>query len=347
MAGNSNLHASARNKQDEFYTQLSMIENELKHYAEHFKDKVVFCNCDDPYESSFFKFFALNFNRLGIKKLLSTGYVTSPILGTELNLWTNEEDVISTRVPYATYINDVSDLNNDGRIDLEDVKILLTGKHNCRRRLKGDNRYPAGDFRSDESIKLLKQADIVVTNPPFSLFREYILQLVEFKKDFLVIGNMNNAAYKEILPLFLGGKLWLGRNSGHYWFKVPPDYEEKKTDYKQDETGQKWRRMGNICWFTTLDYPERHEDLLLYKRYSPIDYPHYDNYDAIDIRQTKDIPADYYGVMGVPITFLGKWNPAQFEILGSSRYHDEQEFADDINFINGKGKFTRILIRRR
>lgn len=347
MAGNSNLHDSFRNKQDEFYTQLPMIENELKYYTKHFKDKIVFCNCDDPYESSFFKYFALNFNRLGIKKLLSTGYVTSQIIGTELNLFSDDNEFFPARTTYATYINDISDLNNDGRIDLEDVKLLLSGKHNCRRKIYGDDKYPAGDFRSEESIKLLKQADIVVTNPPFSLFREYVLLLMEMKKDFLIIGNMNNAAYKEILPLFLGGKLWLGRNSGHYWFKVPSDYEEKKTDYKQDEDGQKWRRMGNICWFTTLDYPERHEDLLLYKHYTPEEYPRYDDYDAIDVRQTKDIPNDYYGIMGVPITFLGKWNPSQFAILGSSRYHDGQDFANDINFINGKCKFTRILIKRR
>jgi hypothetical protein len=284
---------------------------------------------------------------LGLKKLIATGYNTSPILGKELNVWTGEETDFPVKTPYVAYINDVSDLNNDGRIDLEDVKILLTSKHNCKRKLKGDSNYPAGDFRSEECIKLLQQADIVCTNPPFSLFIPYILQLVQYKKDFLIVGRITNAGYKDVLPLFLNGKLWLGYTNGHFWFKVPADYEPKKTDYKQDETGQKWRRMGNICWFTTLDFVERHEDLILYKKYSPDKYPKYDNYNAIDIGEYKDIPGDYYDVMGVPITFLAHWNPAQFEILGSTRYHDGQDFADDINFINGKGKFTRILVKRR
>lgn len=347
MAGNSNLHDSIRNKQDEFYTQLPMIENELKHYRHHFKDKIVLCNCDDPYESSFFKYFALNFKLLGLKKLIATGYSTSQVIGKELNVWTGEETEVKARTPYVAYINDISDLNNDGRIDLEDVKILLTGKHNCKRRLKGDAQYPAGDFRSEECIKLLKQADIVCTNPPFSLFIPYILQLMEYKKDFLIVGRITNACYKDVLPLFLNGKVWLGKTDGHFWFKVPLDYEPKKTDYKQDETGQKWRRMGNICWFTTLDFDARHEDLILYKKYSPDKYPKYDNYDAIDVSEYKNIPCDYDGVMGVPVSFLAHWNPAQFDVLGSTRYHDGQDFADDINFINGKGKFSRILIKRK
>ena len=347
MAGNSNLHDSIRNRQDEFYTQLSMVENELKYYKDHFKGKVVLCNCDDPYESAFFKYFALNFNRLGIKKLISTGYVTSPILGRELDVWSGEETPIPSRIPYAAYINDVSDMNNDGRIDLEDVKILLTGKHNCKRKLKGDDTYPAGDFRSDECVKLLMQADIVVTNPPFSLFREYIAQLMEYGKKFLIIGNQNNAAFKEVIPFFLRGELWLGRNSGHYWFKVPPTYEVKPTDFKIDEAGQKWRRMGNICWFTNLDYPERHEDLILYKKYSPDAYPKYDTYDAIDIKQTKDIPCDYDGVMGVPISFLSKWNPNQFDVLGVDRYmEDNPKFGHRFK-INGKETYARVMIKRR
>lgn len=343
MPGNSNLHDSVRNKQDEFYTQLSMIENELKHYTAHFKDKVIFCNCDDPFESSFFKFFALNFKRLGIKKLLSTGYVTSPILGTELNLWTNEEKAL-VRTPYATYINDISDLNNDGRIDLEDVKLLLKGKHNCRRKLKGDEQYPAGDFRSTESIKLLKQADIVVTNPPFSLFREYFSLLMRYNKKFIIIGNLNNTTYSEITPLIVNGTVWVGQNCGHYWFKVPPDYEEKRTDYKQDETGQKWRRMGNICWFTNLDFKARHDDLLLFKHYSPECYPKYDNYDAIHINEVRDIPCDYMGVMGVPVTFLPKHNPEQFEILGIDKDLTEDHSRGKIN---GATKYARFFIRRR
>ena len=319
MAGNSNLHDSIRNKQDEFYTQLSMIENELKYYKDHFKGKVILCNCDDPYESNFFKYFALNFRRLGIKKLITTGYVTSPVLGKELNVWTGEEKDIPARTPYASYINDISDINNDGRIDLEDVKILLTGKYNCRRKLKGDKKYPAGDFRSEECLKLLRQADIVVTNPPFSLFREYLAQLIELKKNFLIIGRISATTYKEVFPYFENNKIWLGKNSGHFWFKVPDSYETKKTDFKIDETGQKWRRMGNICWFTNLDFEIRHENMILYKKYNKKDYPKYDNYDAINIDNVKDIPCDYDGIMGVPVTFFAKYCPEQFEILGCTQ----------------------------
>lgn len=344
MPGNSNLHDSIRNKQDEFYTQISMIENELKYYKDHFRGKVVFCNCDDPYESNFFKYFALNFKRLGIKKLITTGYVTSPVLGKELNVWTGEEKDIPARTPYATYINDISDVNNDGRIDLEDVKILLTGKHNCRRKLKGDDEYPAGDFRSTECLKLLKQADIVVTNPPFSLFRQYFSLLMEYNKKFVIIGNLNNTTYSEVTPTIVNGTVWVGQHSGHYWFKVPPDYEEKKTDYKQDETGQKWRRMGNICWFTNLDFEARHEDMILYKSYSPDKYSKYDNYDAIHIEEVKDIPCDYMGVMGVPVSFFPKHNPAQFEILGI-----DKELTSDHSRgkINGKTKYARFFIKRK
>lgn len=353
MAGNSNLHDSIRNKQDEFYTQLSMIENELKYYKDHFKGKVILCNCDDPYESNFFKYFALNFRRLGIKKLITTGYVTSPVLGKELNVWTGEEKDIPARTPYASYINDISDINNDGRIDLEDVKLLLTGKHNCRRKLNGDKTYPAGDFRSEECIKLLKQADIVVTNPPFSLFREYIKQLQDYNKQFLIIGRLSAVFYKDVFPYFKNNEIWLGRNSGHFWFKVPMSYEEKKTDFKIDETGQKWRRMGNICWITNLDFPERHEDSILYKHYNKIDYPNYDNYDAIEIPQTKDIPCDYFGVMGVPITFLSQLNPDQFELLGFTNTGEinkgirHSDAPHGRALLNGKELYTRLLIKRR
>lgn len=353
MAGNSNLHDSIRNKQDEFYTQLSMIENELKYYKNHFKGKIVLCNCDDPYESNFFKYFALNFRRLGIKKLITTGYVTSPVLGKELNVWTGEEKDIPARTPYASYINDIPDVNNDGRIDLEDVKILLTGKHNCRRKLKGDNTYPAGDFRSEECIRLLKQADIVITNPPFSLFREYIKQLQDYNKEFLIIGRLSAVFYKDVFPYFKKNEIWLGKNSGHFWFKVPMSYEEKKTDFKIDETGQKWRRMGNICWITNLDFPERHEDSILYKHYNPEEYPNYDNYDAIEVAQTKDIPCDYNGVMGVPITFLSQLNPDQFELLGFTNTGETNEGIRHLDathgraLLNGKEIYTRLLIKRR
>lgn len=345
MAGNSNLHSSRADKADEFYTQLSLIESELKHYKEHFKGKVVFCNCDDPFESNFFKYFAMNFNSLGLKKLIATCYATSPIVYTQLNLF-GTETVVSTeeteKKPYKIEITEVTDENQDGRTDLADVEYLLRNRKNALALLEGD-----GDFRSPECVELLKQADIVVTNPPFSLFREYMAQLMEYKKAFLIVGNQNATGYKEIFPLIRDNIVWLGYNNGHFWFAVPDTYEEKKTDFKIDENGQKWRRMGNICFFTNLDIDKRHEDMTLFRTYSPEAYPKYDNYDAINVNRTLDIPCDYYGVMGVPITFMQYYNPEQFEIVGDSRYHDGQDFSDDINFINGKGLYRRILIKRK
>lgn len=345
MAGNSNLHSSRADKADEFYTQLSLIESELKHYKEHFKGKVVFCNCDDPFESNFFKYFAINFYSLGLKKLIATCYATSPIVYTQLNLF-GTETVVSTeeteKKPYKIEITEVTDENQDGRTDLADVEYLLRNRKNALTLLEGD-----GDFRSPECVELLKQADIVVTNPPFSLFREYMAQLMEYKKAFLIVGNQNATGYKEIFPLIRDNIVWLGYNNGHFWFTVPDTYEEKKTDFKIDENGQKWRRMGNICFFTNLDIDKRHEDMTLFRTYSPEEYPKYDNYDAINVNRTLDIPCDYYGVMGVPITFMQYYNPEQFEIVGDSRYHDGQDFSDDINFINGKGLYRRILIKRK
>lgn len=347
MAGNSNLHDSMKQKQDEFYTQLPMIENELRHYKEHFKDKIILCNCDDPFESDFFKYFALNFRRLGIKKLLATGYSTSPIIGKELNVWTGEETEIKARTPYSAYINEMGDLNHDGRIDLEDVKIILKEKKNCRRRLYGDDEYPAGDFRSKECIKLLKQADIVVTNPPFSMFREYFSTLINFKKKFLIIGNMNDITFTGILPHFIEKDVWLGASSGHFWFKVPDTYENKKTDFKIDEKGQKWRRMGNICWYTNLDYPERHENMILYKKYDPNVYPFYDGTNIIDVNMTKNIPMDFDGIMGIPVSGADKIHPEQFDFVGKidSGPIDGYNLANPV--INGKVGYKRIAIKRR
>lgn len=337
MPGNSNLHDSSRNKQDEFYTNLQLIEDELRHYRHHFKDKHVLCNCDDPYESNFFKYFAMSFNSLGLKSLTATCYAYSCVAGKEIDLFTPR-----SKTPHKIVITEVGDVNGDGRVDLADVEWLIKNDKNVLTKLQGD-----GDFRSAECVELLKQSDIVVTNPPFSLFREYMALLMEYQKKFLIIGNINNTAYKEILPLVMGNKVWLGYNTGHFWFKVPPTYEDKATDFKIDDAGQKWRRMGNICWFTNLDIAKRHEDMVLFRNYSPDVYPKYDNYDAIDVARTADIPCDYFGIMGVPITFMAQHNPDQFELLGSTRYHDGQSFADDINFINGKGKFTRMLIRRK
>lgn len=349
MAGNSNLHTSRNDKADEFYTKLSLVESELKHYKEFLKGKVVFCNCDDPFESNFFKYFAMNFNVLGLKKLIATCYATSPIVYSQLALFGDEVVVGKNRSKknkkkaYKIEITEVTDENGDGRIDLVDVEYLLKNRKNVLTLLKGD-----GDFRSDECVELLKQADVVVTNPPFSLFRDFIAQLMEYKKSFIVIGNQNAITYREILPLIRDNKIWLGYNSGHFWFKVPDTYEEKKTDFKIDDKGQKWRRMGNICWFTNVDIEKRHEDMTLFRNYSPEIYPKYDNYDAIEVSKTADIPCDYYGIMGVPITFADKYNPDQFEFMGI-----DKDFTTDGNRFklteNGKQRilYARMVIRRK
>ena len=335
MAGNSNLHDSARNKQDEFYTQLSLIEKELKHYRSFFAGKTVLCNCDDPYESNFIKYFAMNFNTLRLKKLVTTCYATSPVVGDEFEYYVDNAGqlafvpdtdttplVCSTRRPYRVEITEVTDENNDGRADLADVEYLMRNRKNTMTLLNGD-----GDFRSPECVELLREADVVVTNPPFSLFREYITLLEEYRKYFIIIGNMNAVTYKEIFPMIAENRLWLGYNSGHFWFKVPDSYEIKKTDFKIDEHGQKWRRMGNICWFTNVDIEKRHENMPLFRNYSPELYPKYDNYDAINVDRTVDIPCDYYGVMGVPITFLSQYNPDQFEIVAFRKGTDGKDLV--------------------
>ena len=372
MAGNSNLHDSARNKQDEFYTQLSLIEKELKHYRSFFAGKTVLCNCDDPYESNFFKYFAMNFNTLRLKKLVTACYATSPVVGDEFEYYVDNAGqlafvpdtdttplVCSTRRPYRVEITEVTDENNDGRADLADVEYLMRNRKNTMTLLNGD-----GDFRSPECVELLREADVVVTNPPFSLFREYITLLEEYRKYFIIIGNMNAVTYKEIFPMIAENRLWLGYNSGHFWFKVPDSYEIKKTDFKIDEHGQKWRRMGNICWFTNVDIEKRHENMPLFRNYSPELYPKYDNYDAINVDRTVDIPCDYYGVMGVPITFLSQYNPDQFEIVAFRKGTDGKDlvysFPDCSHSVNVERErerertgrrtvqpYFRILVRRK
>lgn len=346
---NKDFHSAIRNKKDEFYTQLSDIELEMKHYKEHFKGKTILCNCDDPYESNFFKYFVMNFNFLGLKKLIATCYVSSPVMYTQLSLFDDMEQTFEKpadpkKKPYKVEITEVSDENGDGSLDLEDIKALLKGKKNVCTILKGD-----GDFRSDECIELLKEADIVVTNPPFSLFREYVAQLMEYNKKFIIIGNQNAITYKEIFPLIKENKMWYGVSIHSHGrdFRVPDDYPLKAYEYRTDENGFKYINVKGVRWFTNIDYEQRHEDLILYKTYNPEEYPKYDNYDAIEVGKTAEIPCDYYGVMGVPITFLDKFNPDQFIILGDSRYHDGQEFADDINVINGKTLYRRLLIRRK
>ena len=335
MAGNSNLQQANKAKQDEFYTQLTDIEKELRHYKHHFKGKTVFCNCDDPFESNFFKYFALNFNFLGLKKLIATCYDNSPFAGDELPLFA------ATKKAHKIEITEVSDENGDGAIDLSDVELLIKNHKNTLTTLKGN-----GDFRSDECIELLKEADIVVTNPPFSLFREYVAQLVQYNKKFLIIGNKNAITYKEVFPLIKENRLWIGLTirSGDREFRVPKDYITRSASLRIDEHGNKFIKVPGVHWFTNLDYPERHEELDLYKRYTPEEYPKYDNYDAINVDKTSDIPYDYDGVMGVPITFIDKYNPEQFEIVGN-------EYTLNIDkgrgYINGKRMYSRIFIRKK
>lgn len=346
MAGNKNLHDSLKNKQDEFYTKLSFIENEIKHYPkEHFYGKTVLCNCDDPYESNFFKYFAMSFNDFKLKKLIATCYATSKIAYTQFSLLGEKIEKIKIppkRKPYKIEISNVGDENGDGRFDLADVEYLLKNNKNCLSLLAGD-----GDFRSEECVQLMREADVVVTNPPFSLFREYIGQLESLNKKYLIVGNLNAAKYKEMFPLIAQNKVWLGYQCGHYWFGVPDNYEEKKTDFKIDENGKKWRRMGNICWFTNLDIQKRHDIMPLFKQYSPNEYKKYDTYDAINIDKTKDIPFDYDGIMGVPITFLDKYNPDQFEILGELNHGCDSSYDLGKPVIDGIVKFPRILIRKK
>ena len=326
MAGNAGLTKANKAKKDEFYTQLSDIEAELKHYKKHFVGKTVFCNCDDPYESNFFKYFAMNFNYLGLKKLIATCYDSSPVIGEQLSLFPDKR-------PYMIQINEVIDENGDGAIDLTDVEYLLKNRKNTIKKLKD------GDFRSDECVALLKEADIVCTNPPFSLFREYVAQLVKYNKQFLIIGNQNAITYKEIFPLIKNNKLWLGKGfKGNIGFFKSP-YEDIAAS-SQHKDGM--IRVSGVMWFTNMDYPERHTDIDLYKKYTSEEYPNYDNYNAINVNKTADIPDDYFGEIGVPITFLDKHNPSQFEIIRFRKGNDGKDLC-----INGKCPYFRIIIRRK
>ena len=289
---NRSLSAAKATKQDEFYTQLSDIEKELRNYTKHFKGKSVLCNCDDPRVSNFFHYFSHNFEKLKLKRLITTCYKNQ------------DSDLFSThKAEKGVYLEYRGD--KDGNRVPDPAEI---GVHP----FKGD-----GDFRSEECIALLKQADIVVTNPPFSLFREYVQQLIEHGKNFLIIGNQNAISYREVFDLIKDNELWMGYTQP-VAFVVPEHYEMRDVRSWRDETGTNWRSLGNACWFTNLDIAKRHEDLIHYKTYEPKDYPVYDNYDAIDVSKIADIPMDFDGVMGVPLTFLDKYNPDQFEILGLS-----------------------------
>lgn len=294
-SNNSNLHSAKNAKKDEFYTQLSDIEKEIRHYKEHFKGKVVYCNCDDPRISNFFHFFSHNFEALGLKKLITTCYKSQ-----SADLFSQQDS------EKAVYLEYYGDKNGNKVPDPSEIGI---------KNLEGD-----GDFRSKESIELLKQADIVVTNPPFSLFREYVSQLMEFKKKFLIIGNMNALTYKDIFRFVKENKLWLGHSihSGDREFMVPKDYPLNASTIRTDENGDNFLRVKGVRWFTNLEYNERYEDLILHKTYTgnETQFKKYYNFDAINVDKTTDIPVDYSGYIGVPITFLDKYNPTQFEIIG-------------------------------
>ncbi|MDE0471624.1 MAG: adenine-specific methyltransferase EcoRI family protein [Ekhidna sp.] len=332
MAKNRDLQQAKRQKRDEFYTQLTDIEKECKHYKDHFRGKVIYCNCDDPTISNFFRYFSLKFNQLGLKKLIATCYRS------------NTPDLFSRHdCDTGLSLGFIGTKEPTGRPQKEDIQIHY---------LEGD-----GDFRSHECIELLKESDIVCTNPPFSLFREFVAQLIEYDKQFLIIGNVNAITYKELFPFIKDNKLWLGPSitSGDREFGVPDSYPLEAATYRVDENGNKFIRVKGVRWFTNLDYKKRHEELILIEEYTPEDYPKYDNYDAINIDKVLDIPKEYDGAMGVPITFLDKFNPDQFEILDANEYRLRPELPhkqhglikDNHGTVKGKNKYCRIVIKHK
>lgn len=352
MAGNT-LNAARVARKDEFYTQMGDISKELKFYKPYFKNKVVLCNCDDPYESNFFKYFALNFNSFGLKKLIATCYNGSPIAGDELPLVFDMTDEEPRKIAYKVVISEVKDYNGDGAVNLTDVQFLLQNDKNVLSLLKGN-----GSFDSPECIEMLKEADIVVTNPPFSLFREYLAMLDKHGKQFLIIGNTNALTYKETFRMLQQDKIRTGYTNFNVgmFFQVPNDWEK----FHHVENGKKIARVSTSCWFTNLPVAKHNEDLIMYKHYDPVENPHYANYDGINVQTYTDIPDDYEGVMGVPITFIDKFNPNQFEIINCCEPAIELEIYKKCSYFkeyksrqiihNGilcQKTYHRLLIRRR
>lgn len=335
---NQRLNAAKAAKKDEFYTQMSDIERELQHYWPHFYGKTVLCNCDDPYESNFFKYFALRFNQLGLRKLICTCYNGSPVQGNELLLHFDDYDAEPTKQAYKVEISEVKDMNGDGAVDLSDVRYLLQNDKNVLTTLE------TGDFRSRECIELLKEADIVCTNPPFSLFREYLAQLIQYEKKFLIVGHQNALKYKEVFPLIMNDKMWIGYGfkgaAGHFF----SPYEDIATaaDHRRGMI-----RVSGVTWFTNMEIPKRNEELDLICHYTPDEYPAYDNYNAINVNVTADIPYDYTGIMGVPITFLDKYSPDQFEIIGVLNHGCDNIYDLAKPILKGKELYTRVLIRNK
>jgi len=350
---NATLNHAFIVKKDEFYTQYEDVSKEMVKHADQLKGKTVLCNCDDPFESAFFRYFALHFNKIGLAKLISLSYAGSPILGKEYPL----EEHTSAYEAAVTQVPDEPLVRPDGSLDLESL-FALPG--NSLTHLDGD-----GDFRSQECMALLEQADVVATNPPFSLFREYIGQLVQHEKKFIILGNMNAATCREVFPLFSSNRVWYGESirSGDRKFLVPDNYPLNAANCGLDEKGRRYIRVKGVRWFTNLDHNRRHRPIELSHRYSPAQYPRYENYDAIDVSRTQHIPIDYNGLMGVPITFLDKYSPDQFEIVmlanGNARtsvpsvtlkevgYQPHSEDRGGVGIINGQRVYARILIRKK
>lgn len=352
-SGNATLNHAFIVKKDEFYTQYEDVAREMVKHREQLKGKIILCNCDDPFESAFFRFFVLHFNNIGLAGLTSTCYASSPIAGQEYPL----EGGAGAYKAVVTEVPDETIVRPDGSLDLESLFAMLG---NSLVYLAGD-----GDFRSDECEALLKGADVVVTNPPFSLFREYISLLERHEKHFIILGNMNAVTYREVFPLFSDDKVWYGESirSGDRKFHVPDSYPLNAAGCGIDERGRRFIRVKGVRWFTNLDTSRRHNPLALTRRYTPEEYPRYENYDAIDVGRTQNIPIDYDGIMGVPITFLDKYSPDQFEIVmlanGNARsnvpaktlarvgYRPHSEDKGGVGIINGRRVYVRILIRRK
>lgn len=339
MSSNAILNkAKYSENTDEWYTSYDTVASEVLHYFDQFKNKVVLCNCDDPLKSAFSLFFLRNFNKLELKQLICTSYVGSRILE-EGKLIDNESHKLLSKYAYVMSIEKMppSDSIND---DKKLINYLRTSK--CINKLHGD-----GDFRSEECLEYLKISDIVVTNPPFSKFIELFSLLIKYNKKFLLIGNQNALTYKEIFPYIKNGTVWIGYHFGEMSFKVPADTVPRKYRFWIDETGQKWRSLGNAMWLTNLDTERKHQELSLNSIYEPSRYPHYDNFDAINVSKVADIPRDYYGIMGVPLTYLKYHNDTQFEIIGEANHGSDNEYDLFKPRINGKDVFKRILIRKK
>lgn len=336
---NINLQLAKKAKDDEFYTTYETIEKEINHYKNQFSGKTVLCNCDDPFESNFCKFFLKKFDVLKLKRLICTSYIYSKVLSTEILLNDNNNNILTQEHGYVLDIIKIDDSNEE--YSDEYIREFLKNE-NVIKRLEG-----SGDFRNKECIEYLKQSDIVVTNPPFSLFKEFVSLLVKYKKKFLIIGNQNALTYKEIFPLIKNNQVWTGYQFGEMKFRVPPTSEPRKTRYWIDENGQKWRSLGNAMWLTNLDNMRRHETFKLTKKYTPNDYPNYDSFDAIHVRKITEVPYDYSGIMGVPITIINRYNPDQFEIIGEANHGSDNDFDLFKPTIDGKEIFKRILIRNK